>query len=176
MKNSCHSVIYAIAIGVCLVLPQGSATSGEPPPDEQPMVDFRMTPLEQAKKIHKMASSRTRSGVTMTVMTRGCGDGTEDRSHLIVDETTATRSYLQSRLFQADTHSVSWSPIRYRPNGACDSQSECRKKVEELCKGAGHRGAQSLTVTVTTHSDGSKTCSGDCKGNGAIAFVTCNPS
>jgi hypothetical protein len=59
------------------------------------------------------------------------------------------------------------------PTGTCDTDGECKDKIEELCKRDGHGGVKSDTVKIVVHADGSKTCSGDCKDNGAIAFVTC---
>ena len=59
------------------------------------------------------------------------------------------------------------------PVGVCDSDAECKAKVKKLCKDAKHCGVKEGTVSITTHDNGSKTCSGDCSCNGAIAFVAC---
>ena len=62
------------------------------------------------------------------------------------------------------------------PTGVCDDKDDCKKKIERLCKDAGHGGAKEETVDITPHDDGGATCSGDCKHNGAVAFVTCGPA
>ena len=58
-------------------------------------------------------------------------------------------------------------------SGICDDTDDCFKKVDELCKEAGHGGAKKKTVEITQHADGGATCSADCERNGAVAFATC---
>lgn len=64
---------------------------------------------------------------------------------------------------------------RSLPESACDSDADCEKKTDKMCRAAGHGGIKEDSATVTTHVDGSKTCSADCSRNGAVAFVICNP-
>ena len=65
-------------------------------------------------------------------------------------------------------------PCVFCPLGACDSEKECKDKVDELCKSAGHGGRKNSSIT--DNGSAGKTCMGDCSdGSGAIAFVTCKP-
>lgn len=57
--------------------------------------------------------------------------------------------------------------------GTCDSDRECRQKIGELCKGAGHGGLKTGSDRITTTVSGDKICSGKCTKNGAQAFVVC---
>jgi len=66
------------------------------------------------------------------------------------------------------------APPSIYTNAACDSKQECEKKVDELCESAGHGGRKDSEIT--DHGNGESTCSGHCKDNGAVAFVTCNPA
>lgn len=62
------------------------------------------------------------------------------------------------------------------PDGACDSTEECATATSKMCKDAGHGDIKEDSTTITEHiSGGGSTCSSDCKNNGAVAFVTCNP-
>jgi hypothetical protein len=67
---------------------------------------------------------------------------------------------------------VAW-PDLFGTLAACDSEKECKDKIEELCKGAGHGGRKNSGITDNGASG--KTCMGDCKDHGAVAFVTCAP-
>jgi hypothetical protein len=64
---------------------------------------------------------------------------------------------------------------------ACDNDTECTKKTDEMCKDAGKCGVQTDTVKITKHADGTKTCSGKCKCgcnlNGCPeALIECEPN
>ncbi len=60
------------------------------------------------------------------------------------------------------------------PTGACDSLSECEAELDTICSNAKHGGVDPKTVEITKHAnDDGKTCSGDCKQNGAVAFIDC---
>lgn len=63
--------------------------------------------------------------------------------------------------------------IQVCPHGACDSLEECDEEMDQACTDSGNGGVDSETVELTTHDDGSITCSGDCLENGAVAFQTC---
>ena len=140
-------------------------------------VDFRMTSLEQVKKIAGHIRARQGAGVTRTVMNGWSAEKAEDRQHLIISPATATPAYIQNRLSGGQFDSVTWStPVRILPLGSCDSQGDCQAKTDQMCKNAGHDGVDSTSVEVSTNIDGSKTCSGDCNANGAVAFVTCAPN
>jgi hypothetical protein len=136
------------------------------------LVDFRMAPLEQAKKINGHLRHRHGAGETMTVM---AWDGKGEGRHLILGRSGTDAARMTRRFARRGFHSVSWYDPP-RPAGSCDSQAECEAKTDEMCEDAGHGGVKKTTVSITVHIDGSKTCSGDCSSNGAVAFVTCNPS
>ena len=71
-----------------------------------------------------------------------------------------------------DGYDVVGRPCVFCPLGACDSEKECKDKVDELCKSAGHGGRKNSSIT--DNGSAGKTCMGDCSdGSGAIAFVTC---
>jgi hypothetical protein len=160
-----------IAVGLMLVQVLFAADR-EPEPRQARLVDFRMAPLEQVKKINHHLRDRAGAVETMTVMS---WDGIGDGCHLVVDSSRATPAEIRARLASGSFDSVSWHRRARRPTGSCDSTEDCEKKINEMCRDAGHNGVDRDTVQVVTHIDGSKTCSGDCKSNGAIAFVTCNP-
>jgi hypothetical protein len=141
------------------------------------LVDYRMSTLEQAKKVNGLLQARHGSGETRTVM-QSTVDG--DGRHLIVTGSEAAQPLLQQQL-GASVDSVSWfeeretTPAPWRPQGSCDSEEECEQATDSMCEDAGHDGVDGDSVTITVHLDGSKTCSGDCESNGAVALVTCNP-
>jgi hypothetical protein len=164
------SVPVTLLLGLVLVqAPMASETNVDVAPGT---VDFRMAPLEQAKKINLHLRARFGAGETLTVMT---WDGRGDGHHLILPEEGVTPAAVDGRVTSDRIDSVSWFRRARLPMGSCDSQQDCEDKMEEMCKGAGHDGVKEATVTITIHADGSKTCSGDCDRNGAVAFVTCNP-
>lgn len=158
------------AVPLMLVLGLSVASAGAE--DAAPFVDFRMAPLEQVKKINDHLVARNGAGETMTVMN---WDGKGDGQHLIVPDGAASPATVRDWFSGAHADSVSWFAHSVAPLGTCDSQKECEEKTDEMCKDAGHTGVRKVSVTITVHADGSKTCSGDCESNGAIAFVTCNP-
>jgi hypothetical protein len=161
----------ALALGACLTHAPALAQEDA----EATLVDFRMAPLEQAKKIFQLVRQDGRSGVTLTLMNRLVPGA--DGLHVIVGEDQATPEYLQAALSEAGVDSVTWTPRSDKElYGTCDSDSDCEAKVDSMCKKAGHGGVKEKTVKVTLHSDGSKTCSASCKDNGAVAFVTCDPN
>jgi len=156
----------------CIVLVETPVASEVRTPGDAGLVDFRMAPLEQAKKINMQLQARNGAGETRTVMSwNGVGDG----QHMIVDEKSATPELLRGQLAGGTIDSVSWFQRPVTPAGSCDSDEECEDKTDEMCEDAGHGGVTEDSVTITMHADGSKTCSGDCQSNGAVAFVTCNP-
>ena len=60
------------------------------------------------------------------------------------------------------------------PQGTCDTDEECAKKIDSMCQAAGHGKLKKGTATRTKHvADNDTTCSGDCENNGAVGFVTC---
>jgi hypothetical protein len=154
----------------------GGASAADPVPPAAPWVDFRMTPIEQAKKIDAALRERAGGGVTHTVMAGWSGDLSGERQHLVVDASRATPAYVSTILASAGVDSVSWLDRGSEAQGACDSDAECRKKTEEMCQKLGNGGVKEGTVKVTVHVDGSKTCSGDCSQGGAVAFITCKPN
>ena len=171
MKRSTRLAVYGISIAVlCPVL--GSAPVVSQGTD---YVDFRMAPLEQVKKIAGQLRDRAGAGVTMTIMNAPTGR-IQDRRHLIVNETAATSGNIQRQLQSGNFDSLTWSSLAVGAYGTCDSDKDCERKTDEMCKNAGHKGVKPSTAKVTIHLDGSKTCAGDCKANGAIAFVTCDPT
>ncbi len=142
------------------------------------MVDFRMTPLEQAKKINGRLNAARETGFSYTIMNASARTVADPR-HMIVGAEYATSPILTSQLHASTgIDSVSWWRPRLRPrlHGACDSDAECEQETGDMCASAGHGGVQDDTIEISTHDDGSKTCSGDCQENGAVAFVTCSPS
>ena len=148
---------------VSLSLVSGLALAGDPA-----MVDFRMAPLEQVKKINQALVARHGSGETRTLMLLGnVGEG----QHMIISRADSEAGAPAGRLAGLD--SVSWY-VPPETKGSCDSLTTCEEKVAEMCTKAGYGGVKKATVTVTVHADGSKTCSGDCSGSSAVAFVTCN--
>ncbi len=167
MRKWLRIAVCPLALGLLVVL--GSSTV-LPQAVGAGMVDFRMAPLEQAKKISKQLQDRNGAGETLTVMIPKPDSG----RHLIVSEANATPANLSGQLASGSFDSVSW----YRrgepsPDGACDSDEECEDETDEMCADAGHAGVDGETVTVTLHADGSSTCSGDCQQGGAVAFITC---
>jgi hypothetical protein len=172
MRNWMKLAALPLMIVMGLVLVQVPlASEGEK--DATPaMVDYRMAPLEQVKKINRHMRDRNGAGETMTVM---CWDGVGEGRHIIIDQKRATPDNIRGRSTNRSFDSVSWHRRANRPLGSCDSQGDCEAKTDEMCKNAGHDGVDKDTVTITVHADGSKTCSGDCSSNGAVAFVTCNP-
>ena len=167
------ALLPPLLIGVVLVAtPLASHEGGDAPG----LVDFRMAPLEQAKKINSQLQSRNGAGQTKTVMSTSWAEDSDGR-HLVFDgvQSPATVAFQLSNGFD----SVSWyepAPWIPRPAGSCDSDEECEDATDSMCEDAGHGGVDGETVTITSHADGSKTCSGDCESNGAVAFVTCNPN
>lgn len=165
MRQIAKCALVALALLLCLI-PQQSA-------GEKPSVDYRIAPLEQVKKIHALAKTGNDKGPTVTVMALGMQSEAGELSHMIVDDSLISPSYLQSQLALGFS-SISWTDDDGAfTQGACDSQQECEDRTDELCEDAGHGGVKNVTVKITIHSDGSKTCSGNCENNGAIAFVTC---
>ncbi len=141
-------------------------------------IDFRMTPLEQAKKINGRLNAAREGGFSYTIMNASARTVSDPR-HMIVGAEYATSPILNSQLHASTgIDSVSWWIPRKKPRvrGACDSDEECEQETGDMCESAGHGGVQDYSVSITTHEDGSKTCSGDCEENGAVAFVTCSPS
>ena len=168
MKLSALPMVFVVG----LVLVQAPVASEGEQSAAPAMVDFRMAPLEQVKKISRHVRDRNGAGETMTVM---CWDGVGDGRHLIIDAREATPENIHGRFSSRSFDSVSWHRHSNRPLGSCDSQQDCAAKTDEMCKDAGHGGVDKESVSVITHADGSKTCSGNCESDGAVAFVTCNP-
>ena len=170
------AIMPLLLVGVVmLATPVASGDRGDMPG----LVDFRTTNLEQAKKINRLLESRNGEGETRTLMLRDREDA-GDRRHLIVQDAEAAQPILQQQEMEAGVHSVSWfervpGPDPFEPEGSCDSEEECEDATDSMCEDAGHDGVDGDTVTITVHMDGSKTCSGDCESNGAVALVTCNP-
>lgn len=172
MRNWMKLSALPLMFVVSLVLVQAPVASEGEENAAPAMVDFRMAPLEQVKKISRHMRDRDGAGETMTVM---CWDGVGEGRHIIIDPRRATPENIRGRLTSRSFDSVSWHRRSNRPLGSCDSQEDCADKTEEMCKAAGHDGVDRDSVTITQHADGSKTCSGNCNSNGAVAFVTCNP-
>ena len=159
-------------LGVALL---ATPVASEDRSDAPGLVDFRMTTLEQAKKINGLLQNRLGAGETKTVMLSNW-DGIGDRRHLIVSDAESAQLLLKQQM-PAGIDSVSWpekDPGPFEPRGSCDSDEECEEATDSMCENAGHDGVDGETVTITVHIDGSKTCSGDCESNGAVALVTCN--
>ncbi len=168
MRNSLRLAIYPLALVLLVVLLSPTVSSQS---DGQGMVDFRMAPLEQVKKISLQLRERNGAGETLTVMIPRVAP--DAGFHLIISEADATSANVSRQLASGSFDSVSWFRRSARrpfdgplPFGACDSEQECED--------AGHEGVDEETVTVTLHADGSQTCSGDCLQGGAVAFVTCS--
>ncbi len=172
MKNLLKSLAIPMAIVLCGVLGTTLVATQEITGGAR-LVDFRVGPLEQAKKISLQVREREGSGEVLTVMNRL--DGGEGR-HMIVGRRSSTPPELRSTLHSGNFDSLTWSrpPTRPRPAATCDSQQECVDATDDMCENAGHDGVDTTTVTITVHIDGSRTCSGDCNSNGAVAFVTCS--
>jgi len=170
MRNLPFVASVCLVIGLALVQASAWAHSDG---NEGRLVDYRMAPLEQVKKINGQA--RTRDARAEEIVTVMSWDGEGEGEHLILRGENATRETVRGLFKRGRFSSVSWNRLAPNPFGTCDSQAECEKKTRELCEEAGHDGVKRATVSITTHSDGSKTCSGDCAANGAVAFVTCNP-
>lgn len=167
MRNWRSSVVPLVILGGLLFW-AAPTVSGQNDGTGSDLVDFRMAPLEQAKKINQLMQARHGSGETLTVMAwNGVGDG----RHMILPAPPAD---LAER-FGSGVDSVSWPAQVQTPKGTCDSRRECEQRTREMCEQAGHGGVNEATVTVTLHADGSQTCSADCTANGAVAMVTCNP-
>ena len=169
MRNSLSLAICVSALVLLVVVLSPTVSSQS---NGQGMVDFRMAPLEQVKKISLQLWERNGAGENLTVMipraTRDAGH------HLIIGEANATSANVSGQLASGSFDSVSWYRRgERRPFGACDSEEECEDETDEMCADAGHEGVDDETVTVTVHADGSQTCSGDCLQGGAVAFVTC---
>jgi hypothetical protein len=177
MRNRMKLAALPLAIFVLgLVVVQAPvASEGDREAAGPALVDFRMAPLEQVKKINAQVRSRAgEASETLTIMTL---DGEGEGEHVILTGSapppaSRVRALSAARRFD----SVSWRHRANQPLGSCDSQKECERKTEEMCEDAGHGGVKKSTVTLITHADGSKTCSGNCNSNGAVAFVTCNPN
>jgi hypothetical protein len=170
MRNRPITASVCLVIGLALVQASAWAASYG---NEDRLVDYRMAPLEQVRKINNQARiTGARAEEMVTVMT---WDGEGEGEHLILRSENATRETVRGLFKRGRFSSVSWNQLPLSTLGSCDSQAECEKKTKELCKEAGHDGVKKASVTITTHSDGSKTCSADCAANGAVAFVTCNP-
>lgn len=169
MRNPLRLAIYPMAL-LLLVVFWSSTVSSQSSWDG--MVDFRMAPLEQVKKISLQLRARNGAGESLTVMIpRAVSDAGH---HLIISEANATPANVRGQLASGSFDSVSWFRRgEPRPFSACDSQEECEDETDEMCDDAGHEGVDAETVTVTLHADGSQTCSGDCNEGGAVAFVTC---
>ena len=169
MRNSLRQAILPsvlvllVVLGSPTILPQGIGEG---------LVDFRMAPLEQEKKISLQLRESNGSGESLTVMIPATVS--DAGHHLIISEANATSTYVSGQLASGSFDSVSWfrrgAP---RPFGACDSVAECTDETDDMCEDAGHEGVNAETVTVTVHADGSMTCSGDCTEGGAVAFITC---
>jgi hypothetical protein len=172
MRNRLRLVVPLVFVSG-LLLVQAPVASDRDGPTTPGLVDFRMAPLEQVKKINSQLRDRAGASETLTIMT---WDGVGDANHLILNGETPRPTRIRALTTRRDFDSVSWGHRSRRPLGSCDSQAECERKTEEMCKAAGHNGVNKGTVSIVTHADGSKTCSGDCNANGAVAFVTCNPS
>lgn len=175
MRQILKTTAYGVSLVLCLVLLQSPAVSQQSLEVGEHPVDFRMTPLEQAKKISTHVRSKHDGAMTLTVMNKWRPGERKDRQHLIVPGNPAIPSAPLGALGQllvGNVDSVSW--VNYDPTGTCDSNRECERKVQDMCTDAGHGGVKPTTVKVTVNLDGSKTCSGDCRNNGAIAFVTCD--
>ena len=166
------AVLPLIVIVLGLVVAQAPIASEGERKAASELVDFRMAPLEQVKKINALLRERTDGAETLTIMT---WDGQGEGEHIVLATNRNTQTKVRALTAKRRFDSVSWSHRANRPYGTCDSQSECERKTDEMCSDAGHTGVNKPTVRIVTHADGSKTCSGDCDANGAVAFVTCNP-
>jgi hypothetical protein len=162
--------LFVLVLGI-LVAQAPVASEGERKAASE-LVDFRMAPLEQVKKINTHLRERTDGADTLTIMT---WDGQGEGEHIVLAGDRNIQTRVRALTAKRRFDSVSWSHRANRPYGTCDSQAECERKTDEMCDDAGHGGVNKPTVRVITHADGSKTCSGDCDANGAVAFVTCNP-
>lgn len=162
-KTARHALALALFWTLCLTLALSQSA------DSTPLVDHRMAPLEQVKKVAAMAPGQGPLYTVMNVRAELPADG--DYGHLVLN---ATPEDLAGQLGLFD--GVSWRPGYVTESSACDSKSECQTKTDNMCSNAGHGGVLPKTVQVTVHIDGTKTCSGDCKGGGAVAFVTCGRS
>ena len=163
-----RTALVPLAIVGGLLVWAAPTVSGEGARERSGLVDFRMAPLEQAKKINQQVRERHASGETLTVM---AWDRIGDGQHLILK----LKPKAMDQAFGNGIDSVSWHRPPEDPSGSCDSNEECEAKTREMCEGAGHGDVNDATVTVTLHADGSQTCSADCTSNGAVALVTCNP-
>jgi len=169
MRNSLRLATYLLALVLLMVLWSPTVLSQN---NGNGMVDFRMAPLEQAKKISLQLRERNGAGETLTVMVPPAAPAAGH--HLIISEANATSANLSGQLAGGSVDSVSWFRRgEPRPFGACDSSEECEDETDDMCADAGHEGVDGETVNVTVHADGSSTCSGDCTQGGAVAFITC---
>jgi len=161
-------VVFALgAFGLTLTLSQAADRT-------RPMIDYRFTPLEQARKLHMIGNDSDRPRDTMTVMNVMRDADLRDFNHMVVPATLATPANLPGQLGGLD--GVTWrdDDDGYQTgSSACDSTSDCENRTGEMCSAAGHAGVVASTVQITMHQDGSKTCSGDCQSGDAVAFVTC---
>lgn len=162
LKTGRQALALALFWAFCLTVALSQPAEG------LPLVDYRMAPLEQVKKLH---AAQRGSGPTMTVMKLRTTTTDGDYAHLVLTDVTPLPVSLPSQLAQFD--GVSWNPGPGGVRGACDSTPECEDKTDDMCNAAGHIGVKVQTVQITLQDDGSKTCSGDCQTGGAIAFVTC---
>jgi hypothetical protein len=167
MRVRCLLVALGASCAAFAAIPEAQ------PAPEGPLVDYRMTALEQARRIHAVMSERQDRGATMTVM-RLRDDPAGDYHHIVLAPGQATPDNVREQLFRPGVDGVSWDEPR--PLGACDSQRECEQKTNDLCENSGNGKVKPTTVRITTHTDGSKSCSGDCSANGAAAFVNCHPA
>jgi hypothetical protein len=160
----------------CLLIASGlgcaavAAVPGRQSEPATPPVDHRVTPLQQSLKIHAMLAERGDRASTMTVMFLQDSPAAE-WTHLVLAPEQATADNVREQLFRPGVDGVSWSDPD--PHGACDSQQECEQKTDDLCQDSGNGKVKPTSVKITTHSDGTKSCTGNCASNGAVAFITC---
>jgi len=67
---------------------------------------------------------------------------------------------------------VIWPADPFEPEDKFTDTDDCWEYIDEICDDAGHGGAKAMSATITTHEDGCRTCSADCKQHGAVGFVT----
>jgi hypothetical protein len=165
-KTGRRACALALSWASCLTLAMAQPANG------LPMVDYRLAPLEQARKLH---AARGGDGPTMTIMNLRTSSTAGDYTHLILTDPVEIPLDVASQLRSFD--SVTWRPGGgVLSSSACDSQAACERRTDEMCDAAGHGGVVSSTVHVAQNTDGTRTCSGNCQTAGAIAFVTCGAS
>ena len=117
------SVPATLLLGFVLVqAPMASETNVDVAPGT---VDFRMAPLEQAKKINLHLRARFGAGETLTVMT---WDGRGDGHHLILPEEGVTPAAVDGRVTSDSSSAsrVAWSRSRSIANGRSGSSGSSR--------------------------------------------------